>query len=292
MRNSSSTNRHKRMMETLEQRRMMSASLVSGVLTVTGTVGADRLEVDQTASDVYVFENGLLTRLFPTASVSRVVLRGLDGNDVLKVWPAVSKPTDMHGDNGNDSIYGNDFPQYVNAANGDDYVSTAGGNDSVSGGEGNDWIFTGFGNDFISGVGGADYIGAGNGHDTVYGGEGNDSIWGEADNDIIRGDGGNDYIACSTGNDTVYAGWGNDKVYGESGNDILFGEDGYDTLNGGAGADQMFGGNHNDFFQAFDDVTDWIDGGAGSDTAHCDKRPWYAPWQTKDNLTSIESSYE
>jgi Ca2+-binding RTX toxin-like protein len=293
---SARTGRRTNLFENLEQRRLMSTTLVNGILTVTGTAGNDWLQAEQLNGEVYVFENGLLGGgfggIFNASSVTKVVFNGLDGHDTLVAHSSLLKPTDMFGGPGDDSMYGNAMPNYMYGADGRDYAWCEAGNDSVAGGEGNDLIYLGAGEDLSSGNGGDDLIFGGPGNDYVYGEGGNDSIFGEDGNDTVRADAGDDMVYGGNGNDQVWGGWGNDRLFGEAGNDWLSGEDGYDTLNGGAGNDSMYGGNHNDFFEAFDDQWDLIDGGAGTDRAHCDKRPWWDRWQVQDSLYSIESSYE
>ena len=288
--------RRTRLFENLEPRRLMSTTLLNGVITVTGTAGNDRVDLDQLNGEIYVIENGLLGGgnggIFLAANVTKIVFNGLDGHDTMIAYPALAKPTDMFGGPGDDSMYGNAMPNYMFGGDGRDYAWCEGGNDSIAGGEGNDLIYLGDGNDLSSGNGGDDLVYGGTGNDTVYGEGGHDIILGEDGNDVVRADSGWDVVYGGNGNDTIYGGWDNDKLYGEAGTDWISGEDGNDTITGGAGSDTMYGGNHDDFFEAFDNTWDYIDGGAGTDRAHCDKRPWYDPWQVQDSLYSIESSYE
>src|SRR5688500_11119097 len=157
-------------LETLEQRRLMSTTLVNGILTVTGTAGNDQVDVDQLNGEIYVFENGLLGGgnggIFLAQSVTKVVFHGFDGHDTMIAHPALAKPTDMFGGPGDDSMYGNWMPNYMFGGDGRDYAWVEGGNDSIAGGEGNDLIYLGDGNDSCSGNAGEDLIFGGVGNDT------------------------------------------------------------------------------------------------------------------------------
>src|SRR5439155_253711 len=75
------------MYQALEPRRLMSASLVSGVLTVKGTSSADSIVVSLKSGDatkVEVNVNGTAND-FALSSVTKVLVYGGDGNDVIKV---------------------------------------------------------------------------------------------------------------------------------------------------------------------------------------------------------------
>jgi Ca2+-binding RTX toxin-like protein len=277
--------------EGLEHRRLMSTSLSNGVLTVTGSAANDRIEIDQYNAELYVFENGLLSGIY-SSSIQRLVIRANGGNDTIKLWPAVTKGAEIYCGEGNDTAIGAAGGDFIYGENGNDFITGNGGNDNLWAGDGYDTVYGGDGNDQMGGSSGNDYLAAGAGNDSVWGEWGNDSIWGESGNDWICGNDGNDSIVGSTGNDTVYAGTGDDRVFGDAGNDSLEGEDGNDVLTGGANNDTMRGGAGNDYFYAKDDYTDLISGGSGLDTALVDKRPWYAPWQTQDNYSGVETAVE
>jgi RNA polymerase sigma factor (sigma-70 family) len=102
----------------------------------------------------------------------------------------------------------------------------------------------------------------------------------------------NDYLSCGTGNDTGRGGFGDDEIHGGDGNDYLYGDDGSDWLLGEGGDDCMFGGNGNDYFTAQDGVSEYIDGGAGWDTAFVDDRDWYEPWSANDTRYNVENAFE
>src|SRR5688572_28653964 len=115
-----------KLLETLDQRRLMSTTLVNGILTVSGTAGNDKVDVDQLNGEIYVIENGLLGGgnggIFLASQVTKVVFHGLDGHDTMIAHPALAKPTDMFGGPGDDSMYGNWMPNYMFGGDGRDYA--------------------------------------------------------------------------------------------------------------------------------------------------------------------------
>lgn len=160
--------------------------------------------------------------------------------------------------NGNDSITGTAFDDYIEAFSGHDVIAGGAGGDSLIGGDGNDHLYGAGPNggadaaDSLSGGNGADYLQGNAGNDTLDGGAQSDRINGGADNDLIAGGGGNDTVNGNLGNDTVGGGDGNDSLRGGQGNDsieggvgddYLSGDKGLDTLAGGAGADAFHLGN-------------------------------------------------
>src|SRR5437763_1608499 len=77
-------------MDTLEQRRMLSATLVKGVLTVTGTDGDDTITVMHDVpkgKNVSVNVNGDVS-LFKARAVKRIIVDGGAGNDTITISDA------------------------------------------------------------------------------------------------------------------------------------------------------------------------------------------------------------
>src|SRR4051794_37695554 len=70
--------------EQLESRRLLSATLIDGVLKVVGTEGNDRIDVEgsRTGGPIIVQINGARTT-FSRGPVHRIEVFGLDGNDRL-----------------------------------------------------------------------------------------------------------------------------------------------------------------------------------------------------------------
>ncbi|MDB9466702.1 hypothetical protein PN491_08890, partial [Dolichospermum circinale CS-539/09] len=77
------------------------------------------------------------------------------------------------GSNGNDTVNGNDNPEYIDAVGGNDILNGKGGDDILDGGDGNDILSGGTGNNVLNG--GAD-------NDTLIGGTGDDTYVFDADN--------------------------------------------------------------------------------------------------------------
>ncbi|MFB2975794.1 calcium-binding protein [Microseira sp. BLCC-F43] len=153
--------------------------------------------------------------------------------------------------NGNDTIFGTQNNNSIDALAGDDWVYGDYGNDTLHGGANNDAVIGSWGNDYL------------------YGDDGNDTLGFSSTHDEI----GDDYLNGGNGNDKLYAGTGNDTLLGMSGNDELYGGDGndrldgyatsgteYDTLQGGAGSDTfVLGGWWGVSYQStgYALITDW-----------------------------------
>jgi hypothetical protein len=263
--------------EELENRKLFSASLSAGVLTVNGSAGNDQIQVSMSYGPLFnivnVTENGVTTGSFIASTVSSISVYGNAGNDTIAIGGGIGN-TNINGGVGDDALYG---------GNGNDYLFGGDGNDYASGGFGNDTIDGWYGNDYLVGGDGSDSLLGYYGSDTLFGQGGNDSLSGEADNDNLYGGDGSDWITGGTGDD---------GLFGEAGGDSLYGEDGSDSITGGAGQDYLSGGNGNDFFTAHDDEVDTIDGGAGWDTASIDKKEWWEFWAPQDNTSNVENAFE
>jgi len=186
--------------ENLEDRRLMSATLASGVLTVTGTAGNDRISVAPKGTDLNVLV-GKTKSTFKAADVKSLVVKSLAGNDLIDLAKSPVAATVDAGD-GNDIVIGTAKADVVTAGKGNDYVFALAGNDTVTGGDGND---------------------------VISAGAGNDSVHGNAGNDLLLGDAGDDQIFGDAGNDRIFGGAGNDKVDGGDSKDIA-GKQGTDTF--------------------------------------------------------------
>jgi Ca2+-binding RTX toxin-like protein len=227
------------LLESLESRRLMSATLLSGgFLSIIGTESADNIQVDTAGGTIHVGANFVLTGTFPSASVTKIGINARGGDDFIKMWPAVTQSA---------------------------FIETFAGNDTIFGTKSADNIDGGIGNDYISGADGADTLWGSEGNDTIAGGNQNDFIYDAFPNS------GSNYLFGDGGNDSLYAGSGNDWLDGGSEHDYMSGGAGNDTLRGGTGLDKMYGGAGDDFFYARDNTKDRVDGGAGFDTAQVDR---------------------
>lgn len=136
------------------------------------------------------------------ASADELIIGGR-GNDII------------HGGDGNDIIYGNGFDfKYDN--------DVSNGINELHGEGGNDFIFGGFGKDTIYGDEGNDYIEGGDGDDIMYGGDDEDQIHGDNGTDELYGEDGDDYLYGEEGSDFIFGGEGEDHIYGGDDDDYLY----------------------------------------------------------------------
>jgi Ca2+-binding RTX toxin-like protein len=180
-----------------------SIFLAGGDLCVFGTAGNDTIRVSPAgAGGVRVVLNGAtFGPFFPTGKV-KVFAGG--GNDTAIVDVGVVPPTEVYGEDGQDTLTGGS------------------GNDRLDGGSGNDSL-----------VGGS-------GHDTLVGQDGDDRLDGGSGDDVLDGGSGNDTLLSGSGNDALSGGSGNDSLAGDAGNDALDGGSGFaDRLDGGSGDDTL-----------------------------------------------------
>jgi Ca2+-binding RTX toxin-like protein len=232
--------------EALEGRRLMSATLVRGVLTVEGTDAADTIylfqDVDagggqrskvfvQLAPDPAPGSVELLVRQgFPADAVRRVVVRGGGGDDTVSLGyvginpPATRAPVscraDIDGGEGNDTLRAGAGRDRMSGGAGNDYLDGSGGNDAILAGDGDDIVLVAAGRDVVSGGAGKDFINAagggsplglvadgGEGDDNIHGAPGKaDRLTGGAGNDLVGGNGGRDRVLGGDGDDLVTAG--------------------------------------------------------------------------------------
>jgi Ca2+-binding RTX toxin-like protein len=270
-------------LETLEQRKLMSASWFNGVLTVTGTNAPETITVTEVPVGPFlmtqVHENNVLTFSTPLF-VNQVSVNALDGADTVTIGPGVAKST-LNGGPGNDVLIGGMFDDVLIGDFGDDRLDGGGGADQYFGGVGTDTADyrSRFANLSISldnnpndgQLGEMDNV-----HtdiEVVLGGAGSDII---SSNPIqllgrrFEGNGGNDQLIGGPANDQLIGGAGNDVLLGSAGNDFLDGGTGDDVLRGDAGRDTSLGGDGNDRFFAFDNEPDVLVGGAGFDLFSAD----------------------
>lgn len=215
--------------ETLEDRRMLSASLVHGALKVVGTAGDDTITISADTTRITV-NDGAATKRFTKTQVKTISILGGGGADTITINSGIKAQIT---------------------------IKAGEGNDTVNGGSGREIIFGQGGDDSLLGNSGSDQIQAGDGNDHVDGGAGGDFLYGDAGDDIITGGTGNDVLGGDFEDILVFKGAppltaGNDNLDGGDGNDWLLGErrvlsmqpyelaqDGQDTFTGGAGNDVL-----------------------------------------------------
>jgi Ca2+-binding RTX toxin-like protein len=133
--------------ETLDQRLLLSVSVVGHNLRITGTNNNDVIIVTQ-FSDHFTVRLGQQRQSIPRTGIKQIVAYGLEGDDKI----------DLHG-----------CTVHV-LVNGDE------GDDTILGGRGNDRIFGGQDDDLIKGGAGNDTMEGGDGEDKLYGNAGDDSF--------------------------------------------------------------------------------------------------------------------
>lgn len=282
---------HTPMIENLESRRLLSFAVAGGVLTVTGSANADRINISKDGTNLTIRENGVVKTTLASA-VTKIVVNAGAGNDevVLAIGPThgISLPTTLNGQDGDDKLLGGDGADSLNGGIGKDLLVGAKGNDTLTGGDGNDNMNGGPGADLFNGNAGidtADYHEAKSALSVTLDGVANDGAIGEATKPAEKDN-------VKTDVENIVGGAGPDKLTGNSlanrlvggpGNDTLTGLDGKDTLDGGPGVDSMLGGNGDDFFVSRDNAKDSVIGGDGSDSADAD---------ASDILTSIEKKVD
>jgi Ca2+-binding RTX toxin-like protein len=283
--------------ESLESRTVpATVTLTKGTLSVIGGLGPNNLTVNEAGGQISVpgskiNVNGVMKTSVPSASVARVFVSGLAGDDVINCSTVTKRCTiiggidddSITGGLGNDDIYGRDGSDSMFGGGGTDKMYGENGDDTVWGDDGNDTLFGGAGNDVLAGRGdndqlfcesGNDLGSGGDGNDTVLGNIGDDSLFGGNGNDSLKGEDGNDEVNGDLGDDIADGGNGNDTLIGFDGDDELIGLGGNDSMDGGVGEDSMYGGAGNDRGDGGadgdliygDDGVDTLHGGNGDDT--------------------------
>ncbi|MEL7451853.1 MAG: calcium-binding protein, partial [Pseudomonadota bacterium] len=150
----------------------------------------------------------------------------------------------------NDTLFGNNELNDIDAGAGDDIVHTFAGADTVDGGDGTDTILFSAGGavtidlddngDATAVIGGADadtimnfenVNGSTTGGDTISGNAGVNVLNGQGGDDTLDGEGGNDTLIGGTGNDTLIGGEGEDTAtYADLSADITVTDNGDGSL--------------------------------------------------------------
>jgi Ca2+-binding RTX toxin-like protein len=132
------------MIEELEGRRMLSASISGGILRVAGTKHADVIEVSRSGSSIDVTINGV-NKVFNASGVTGVIVKAGGGNDLVR--NRTSLPALLLGGAGNDTLVGGSGSDTISGGTGNDVLSGGRGNDLLNGDEGTDTITGGRGTD-------------------------------------------------------------------------------------------------------------------------------------------------
>lgn len=258
--------------ESLEDRRLLTAEIVGQTLLVVGTEGPDTIEVTRDVDQFVVVENGGEPQSFSRFGLNRIQINGRGGADDLRTR-GIPVVTVINGGDGDDYINSSRAQSFLRGNAGDDTIIGSGLRDVISGGSGNDFIRGqaandvlggGNGNDTILGTSGADEIDGGDGSDSILGGAGADDLFGGVGNDTIDGGDGSDVLRGSAGGDLIRGKSGADTLLGGGGSDTLEGGDGTDLLIGAGGRDLLVGGNGRDILTGGEN-RDTLMGGDGDD---------------------------
>lgn len=259
-------------MEGLETRRLLSASVVGGVLRAVGDAGVSnniRVELNDAGTQYEVTINGTKTS-FDVQGIRRIIVHGAELADQLQIDDSVNVRQNIFGYEGNDTITGGSAKDELavkfnsrRGVRGWTRLWGMGGNDVIVAKGGRNFIDGGTGNDSITGSDGRDLIAGFSGNDTINAQGGNDIVHGGSGNDLIDLEDGNDLCLAGDGNDNVLGGSGNDRIFGQAGDDTLNGQDGDDSLFGILGNDSLFGENGNDLLVG-GEGTDVLNGGNGT----------------------------
>src|SRR4051794_13609886 len=158
------------LLESLEQRSLLSATLQGTELHVTGSSKSDLITVYYDAKDKSKLDVKIRTAVtqFNASDVASLRIEGLAGDDRILINGAngaVNLPSKIYGGLGDDSN---------------------------TGGSGRDRVYSGAGDDSVSGESGNDILYGEQGHDTVQGARGRDLLDGGADDDTVIGNAGDD----------------------------------------------------------------------------------------------------
>ncbi|MEX2170470.1 MAG: choice-of-anchor Q domain-containing protein, partial [Pirellulales bacterium] len=197
-----------------------------GVVVIYGTSHADDIAISATD----MTSSTLGTIPIDIAGATSLTIYGWEGDDKIKVNPAVEIDAILWGGAGDDTLHG---------GSGDDYLI---------GGDGDDRLYGGKGDDELSGEAGDDYLFGGEGIDTLSGGSDADVLFGQEGDDEFSGGDGDDIIYGGSGDDAIHGNADNDQLFGGEGNDDIHGDSGNDLLDGGAGTDSLEGGNDDDTY--------------------------------------------
>lgn len=160
------------------------AILSGGILTITGTGGADTISANSASGTVTATLNGN-SKTFSESAVTGIDILAGSGNDSV-------------------TVTGDAIPATLLGGLGDDTLNGGAAADSIGGG---------MGNDVVAGGGGNDTLRAGQGNDSLRGGMGNDIVFGGQGNDTLRGGQGDDMFFARDGlMDQIFGGLGNNSA--------------------------------------------------------------------------------
>src|SRR5258706_4254739 len=166
--------------ETLEPRRMLSAAVAHGVLSIEGTGRSDTIVLTMDSPRTLRVRVGDTESTFLKKTFGKIRITAGRGEDLVTVGSDASPIT---------------CPV------------------SVSGGDGSDTIIGGAGNDKLDGGAGAGQIAGGAGDDTIHGDNWHDELHRGGRRGSLSGGKGDDELHDDAGNDSVFGNAGRDLCY-------------------------------------------------------------------------------
>jgi Ca2+-binding RTX toxin-like protein len=160
------------MIQPLEGRQLLTATLADGVLAVAGTAQRDDITVSisKDGETITVSERvakrfkkaTATTTEFAAADVTSVVVNAGAANDSVRIMGNKTTdwtiPTSLNGSDGADRLAGGNGADVINGEAGEDDLFGNGGADSLSGGEDDDLVVGGKGIDTLNGDAGDDLL--------------------------------------------------------------------------------------------------------------------------------------
>jgi alpha-L-arabinofuranosidase len=168
----------------IDMKSVVTAALSNGLLTVQGTINADKIHVVLSGGSIDVNSSGSLVDSFSPGQVTSIVVSAGTGADSILIGVGVPKA-------------------------------------DILGGAGADTISTSNGHDTLQGGAGADSLTAKGGHNQLDGGQGNDTLSAKAHANQLSGGPGDDVLIdqTSASRDTLLGGTGNDIAEGFASSD-------------------------------------------------------------------------
>jgi uncharacterized protein GlcG (DUF336 family) len=150
--------------ERLESRTLLNASssLTGGVLTILGSPGNDRINLnfDPVHNSLIVLDGGRQVASFASPSVNQVVIDAGDGNNVVRVETDVLQPATLVGGSGNDVLFAGGGPSLLSGGGGNNKLVAGPNTTALDGSTGNNHLFGGSGTD--------SFMANGTGHNLIY----------------------------------------------------------------------------------------------------------------------------
>ncbi len=277
----------------------------SGLLTVSGTNGANAVEINRDTAGNILTDNGAIPVTGGTPTVANTGLIeafGHGGNDTIRLdeTNGALPAAELFGGDGNDALIGGSGNDLLFGQNGNDTLFGEGGGDQMFGGAGSDVLTGGAGNDQVFGQSGNDTMiwNPGDGSDLLEGGDGIDTA------SINGGDGAETFSISANGTRVLFARTAPDPftldigttenlvLHANGGDDVITAGNGLApliklTLDGGAGNDTITGGDGNDLLFG-GDGNDLVAGGRGNDVAQLGAGDDTFVWNPGDGSDTVD----